>query len=189
MAQVLMLAFPEEELNIPAPDGFFIRPCDPDWRVDAPGWIHACEKLYDRVYTLDEFREEMIDDPECGPERIFFICRKSDGAVAGTATAKLGEVAILHNVGMAVEFMGMRLSRALCAAPVDYMFRHGAHRIQLSSDDFRVPALKTYLALGFRPWYKNEVFAERWRAVFEANGLPKDAYFAYDEMESRKLPI
>ena len=189
MAQVLMLAFPEEELNIPVPDGFFIRPCNPDWRVDAPGWIHACEKLYDCIYTLEQFEKEMIEDPECGPERIFFICRQSDGAIVGTATAKLGQVAILHNVGIAREFMGMRLSRALCAAPVNYMIRHGARRIQLSSDDFRVPALRTYLALGFRPWYTNEVMVKRWQAVFEANGLPKDAYFAYDENESRKLPI
>ena len=54
-------------------------------------------------------------------------------------------------------------------------FRH----IGLSTDDFRVPAVKTYLRLGFRPWYYEDDMKDRWRALIDSFGYDRGDYFAY----------
>ena len=41
---------------------------------------------------------------------------------------------------------------------------------RLWTDDWRLPAIKTYLNLGFEPDIEHESHPERWRAVFEKLG-------------------
>ncbi len=191
--QISMLLFRNEPYRIPAPDGYFIRTLKEGDLSDTEGWLHAnytlWKSLHTDPWTPEWFEKNMLGDPDCVPDRIFLICRSSDGAIAGTATAKFGKTPSLHEVGIAEEFMGRHLSLSLCAAPLDYMIERGAHRIQLLTDEFRRPAIKTYLRLGFRPWFYKDDMPERWAGVFRDMGLPAADYFAYDELSHRKVAI
>ncbi len=188
MEQLRMLLIDSPVLGIPAPEGYFIR-TGIAGDADADAWIHACETLNEGIWTRERFYHDMIDEPGCGWDNIFFICRESDGAVAGTATAFCREVPCLHMVGMAKEFMGQGLSASINAAAIDHMTKKGIWRIQLLTDEFRVPAIKTYLRLGFRPWYFMDDMQERWRGVFTDIGCPREGYFAYDENTYRRIPV
>jgi mycothiol synthase len=42
----------------------------------------------------------------------------------------------------------------------------------LDTDDFRIPAVKTYLNLGFIPVYVEEGQPKRWQGLFEKLKLP-----------------
>ena len=121
---------------------------------------------------------------------IFYICRRSDGKICATATANCNpEWPTLHMVGAANEFSGLGLSRSVCAAATNYLIDYGFRRIGLSTDDFRVPAVKTYLHLGFRPWYWQDDMQERWRKLIDDFGYDRADYFAYDALFDRKISI
>lgn len=189
MEQLRMLLFGSEMLDPEIPEGYLVRSCREGNIADGEGWCHACETLNEGRWTYDQFVREMVNDPECGEKNIFLICRESDGAIAGTATAKNGETPVLHMVGMSTEFMGKGLCRPVCIAALNAMTETGAHRIQLKTDEFRIPAIKSYLRLGFRPWYFEPDMQERWRGVFDEMGIPYDRYFAYNQTSFKKIPV
>jgi mycothiol synthase len=67
---------------------------------------------------------------------------------------------------------GRGLGLAVCAAVVRRFIQAGYRRIYLRTDDWRLPALKTYLKLGFEPFLFADGVEERWRAVRESLGWP-----------------
>jgi mycothiol synthase len=53
------------------------------------------------------------------------------------------------------------------------MLRAGYRRIYLLTDDFRLPAIKTYLRLGFVPFLFEEGMEQRWREVLRRLEWPE----------------
>jgi mycothiol synthase len=50
------------------------------------------------------------------------------------------------------------------------MARAGYRRIYLLTDDFRLPAIRIYLALGYAPLFHTPGMQERWQAVLRPFG-------------------
>jgi len=105
------------------------------------------------------------------PEGLFFAVHLKSGALAATAMAahrsspehpfggELGWVACdpAHR--------GAGLGLAVCAAVVARFLSAGYSRIYLKTDDHRLPAIKSYLRLGFVPYLFQDDMASRWSAV------------------------
>ncbi len=68
---------------------------------------------------------------------------------------------------------GRALGLAVTAAAVARFIGAGYRRIYLKTDDWRLPALKTYLKLGFEPLLYREGMRERWEAVYEELEWPE----------------
>lgn len=60
---------------------------------------------------------------------------------------------------------GKGLGRAAAAAVTALLVERGYRRIYLETHDFRVPAIKTYLQLGWVPLLYQEDMNDRWKAV------------------------
>ncbi len=89
-------------------------------------------------------------------------------------------------VGCRPEHTGKGLSSVTCAAVVQ-RFRQGGYRcIYLSTDDPRLPAIKTYLKLGWIPNLVEPDMAGRWQAVCEKLGWPCDLEIWAREVEATK---
>jgi len=71
----------------------------------------------------------------------------------------------LHWVAADPAHAGRGLGRAASAAAVALLVARGYRRIQLLTDDWRLPALKIYLTMGFVPALCAPDMAERWRVV------------------------
>lgn len=67
---------------------------------------------------------------------------------------------------------GRGLGYGVCLAVIRYLLARGYRRIVLSTDDWRFPALKTYLKLGFRPDLCREDMPGRWQAIYEELDWP-----------------
>ncbi|MCJ7822097.1 MAG: GNAT family N-acetyltransferase, partial [Armatimonadetes bacterium] len=63
------------------------------------------------------------------------------------------------------EHRGRGLGRALVLSVLRRLREVGVASATLDTDDFRLPAIRLYLALGFRPELTHESHAERWRDV------------------------
>ena len=63
------------------------------------------------------------------------------------------------------EHSGRGLGQAVCAAVLRRFARAGYRNIYLYTDDFRLPAIRIYLRLGFKPHLTGPDMEKRWRKV------------------------
>jgi len=62
---------------------------------------------------------------------------------------------------------GKGLGRAVCAAATARLIRGGYRNIHLYTEDWRLPALKTYLTLGYVPFLYIPEMEPRWQTICE----------------------
>ena len=67
---------------------------------------------------------------------------------------------------------GRGLGTAVCAAVVRRFLTAGYRRVYLLTDDWRLPALKVYLKLGFVPYLFEAGMAARWQGICNALHWP-----------------
>ena len=115
---------------------------------------------------------------------VFFLVEDSTGRLAATAMANKAKegkdpsCGELGWVGAHPDFRGKRLSAIACSAVLARYREEGYKKVILYTDDFRLPAIKTYLNAGFKPMYDadDEATRKRWDIVYKKFGmiLPKD---------------
>ena len=119
------------------------------------------------VISQDLFKEKMLDDVNVPEDSIFCVEDENHLPVA-TATAQLkkeGDVATLHMVGAKESERGKGLGLAVCAAAVQKHLDEGCEGCYLTTHDWRLPAIKHYLKLGFMPVLNHESMRERWAII------------------------
>ncbi|MCX7804464.1 MAG: GNAT family N-acetyltransferase [Planctomycetota bacterium] len=169
--QLHMLRPDLEALPDPAPpDGCPIRPF-------RPGWERAWERIIDESFEAApgtySFEKTMRSDPSFRPERILFVCCGDEPVAVAAAyhwPHRMPDAGMLHYVGVLKAYRGRRLGFHVSLAALLRMRGEGFRRAWLSTDDFRLPAIKTYLDLGFQPLLIHENQRARWAAVFERLG-------------------
>ncbi len=103
------------------------------------------------------------------------------GTVVATGFAQDNPVPELypdaHEVGWIAadpDHGGKGLGRAVTAAATARLLDLGAGQVYLRTDDHRLPAVRTYLALGFVPQFWTDGMAARWQEVCDRLGWPFD---------------
>jgi mycothiol synthase len=115
-----------------------------------------------------------LGDPGVREEGIFFLGTGED--CVATATDKRlpeSEVGYLHMVAVAPRYRGRGFGRCISLAALNHMRDRACLKAVLDTDDFRLPAIATYLALGFVPDMLEADHAERWRAIFAELGAAR----------------
>jgi len=149
---------------VEVPAGYRLRTYRPG---DEAAWCRLVNDGIGGDYTEEKCRQELIERPSFDPDDLFFV--EHDGEVVGTACAlradEEGKPGILHMVVVSPEHRGHGLGRVLVAAVLHRFRELGYTTVALSTDDFRLPAIATYLSLGFQPKYTHDSHQERWRAI------------------------
>jgi mycothiol synthase len=108
----------------------------------------------------------------------FVIVHRATGKLAATAmthhnpTPRLPYAGELGWVAADSGHAGRGLGLAVCSAVVCRFAHAGYKTVYLKSDDFRLPAIKTYLKLGFQPFLWTPDAEARWRRVCETLRMP-----------------
>ena len=101
------------------------------------------------------------------PDGLFLVTHEDTGAPAATAAAmRLSDAE--GELGWVVsdpDHRGRRLGRWVCAAVVKRFLECGNCSISLRTDDFRLPAIRVYLELGFVPIIDGPDMQGRWQTV------------------------
>jgi mycothiol synthase len=63
-------------------------------------------------------------------------------------------------------YRGKGFGRCISLAALIHMSERGCREALLDTDDFRLPAIRTYLALGFVPDMLEADHDDRWNAIF-----------------------
>lgn len=155
------------------PEGYHLRPFK---EGDQPAWNAMMDAAFDRAPGSTNFDKEMKADPEFRAERVLIV--EHDGAAAATASAwfrpRFGaDCGYVHWVGTHPAHRGKRLGYWASLAALKVMKTEGRGRAVLHTDDFRYPALRIYLEMGFVPLLDHESQRERWRAVLHELQWPE----------------
>ena len=148
------------------PEGYTLRTSNAG---DGPSWALILNEAFGGERNEDSFRKEMVEHPAYRAERIFFICTL-DGEPCATASAyrqqEWGASGYVHYVATRPSHAGKRLGYQVSLAVLHKFREDGLHDAVLQTDDFRVPAIKTYLHLGFHPLLVHANQEERWQTLF-----------------------
>jgi mycothiol synthase len=90
--------------------------------------------------------------------------------IVATASARLlpqmyPNAGYVHYVAASPNHAGKKLGYLVSLATLYEFVRLGCTSAVLDTDDFRLPAVKTYLNLGFVPYHTDDTHAERWSTV------------------------
>ncbi|NUP98436.1 MAG: GNAT family N-acetyltransferase [Armatimonadetes bacterium] len=156
--------------SLAPPPGYHVRSFRPG---DEVGWARVISDSFGQPLGPEDFHRRM-GDGQFRPERVWFVA-DSSGPVA-TASAWLvprwGEATgVLHMVGVMGGHTGQRLGRLVSLAALRQMQAEGRQRAVLQTDDHRLPAIRTYLGLGFEPYLIHESQRARWRVALAAAGV------------------
>jgi len=177
MPQLQML-WPERPAGrVPAvslPDGYVMRTYRPE---DDEAFIRLMQSA-----TFTDWGRQTLDGAlaKALPEGIFFAVCQASGQIAATAmathcpTPELPFAGELGWVAADPAHQGKRLGRAVCAAALDRFKRAGYRCVYLRTDDWRLPAIRTYLRLGFVPLLVAPEMRERWRVLCEKLDWPSE---------------
>ena len=125
-------------------------------------------------WTAEKVRGELLHNPEVFET---FVIDRGKKPVATASCKRTGEdphLGYLHWCGVQPEAQGARLGRMVCIAVLKAFAAEGMTAAILDTDDFRMPAIKTYLNLDFEPEIRDEEDRERWSKILSALALPKE---------------
>ncbi len=173
MAQLQMI-LPRRRFNTPLtwtmPAGYALR----TYREgDLPAYVELMRRAGFENWSEETARHSVAT---MHPEGLFFITDAS-GALVATALAHSApnewhpEGGELGWVGAAPEHRGKGLGYAVCAAATRRLLEAGHPTIYLLTDDPRLPAIRTYLKLGFVPFLCLPDMEGRWQAVAKGLGV------------------
>jgi len=169
MARANLDDLPELQL----PDGYAVR----SYREgDGAAWERIVAAAFEREVQPGEFERSIKQREAFRPERVLLVVW--GGVLVATASAwdspgwgaQTGQ---LHMVGTKPEHRGKHLGYWVSVAVLHQFRKEGRQDPMLSTDDFRLPAIKTYLRLDFEPVLVDKNQPRRWRNVFAALGQPE----------------
>jgi len=154
------------------PEGFILRTFRPG---DEEKYIELMRKAGFEVWNRDLLNNVIARALDDG---IFFLEDVQTGTLAATAMANKMRAWESDTgpefgwLGVAPEFRGKRLAQVVCQAVQDRFRREGFKKIYLRTDDYRLAAIKTYLALNWQPLTDSQDMIDRWKTIRKKLNLP-----------------
>lgn len=143
------------------PSEFSLRTCT---EGDESAWEELISKSFNTFFSFDGLIRKWKG---FAPENVMFL--EKNGRLIATASglekAEFPNEGYLHMVGTLPEESGNGAGKAVVLAALHSLRERGFKTAVLSTDDFRLPAIKLYYRLGFRPLYSHESHKERWDKI------------------------
>lgn len=150
------------------PDGMSIR-AFPDVPNAVEEWLDIVQcGLSEKRETADFYRKYMAECPGYRDDKCFFVF--VDGRPAASFTVICNEETregYLHMVACKEAYRGRGIGTRMNEYVLYVLKREGMTHAHLTTDDFRIPAIKSYLRAGFVPDESTDDFRRRWEAIRE----------------------
>lgn len=162
----------EDQSELKLPPGYEMRAYQPG---DEAAWSYIMSKTIGGDSDPERCRKDIVQRPQFSSDILFFVIH--NGVPVGSACAwrkspEEREIGYVHMVGVLEEHRGKGLGYILTLQTLHWFRDHGFKCAVLHTDDFRIPAIKIYLKLGFVPVFTDDDHLSRWKAVKEKIGIP-----------------
>lgn len=134
---------------------------------DESGWSALVSECFGSPY---DFENTLRNDPFFRPERVLLI--EHQRQIVATACAwrspRWGKhTGLIHMVAASPQHRGHHLGYLVSLAALHRFVKEDVHHAVLHTDDKRLPAVATYLKLGFLPFLIEPDHAERWQMIYQ----------------------
>ena len=175
MARQLRMVRPnlEDLPKLELPEGYGLR----TYREgDEVQWANIISDSFGgRERTAQDTQNEITGRDVFIPDGLYFVTHQNipvGTACAWRQSVDEKDVGYVHMVGVIRDHTGHKLGKWVSLAVLYYFRDNGFKCSMLDTDDFRIPAIKTYLNLGFIPVYVDKTQPERWKEIFRKLELP-----------------
>ncbi len=175
MARQLRMVRPNLD-NLPKlelPNGYSLRSYQ---EGDGIHWANIISDSFGgRERTAEDTHNEITGRDVFVPDGLYFVTHQDipvGTACAWRQSVDETEVGYVHMVGVLGEHTGHKLGKWVSLAVLYYFRDNGFSCSMLDTDDFRIPAIKTYLNLGFVPVYVDDTQPDRWKEILKKLELP-----------------
>ncbi len=144
---------------------------------DEADWIEALNATGQLgEWNGDKARKELEGERHVIKEGLFIITFADRPAATACTVDPVRDAVRLELgwVSVSPEHQAKGLGYQVCLAVMHYTYKLGYSEIYLGTDDWRLPAIKIYLNLGFEPEIIHESQPARWKAVYETLGVARD---------------
>lgn len=153
-------------------------------------WLTLCKQgiLPDDI-GYEAFAITEIEHPDvCAERDLFFVSRIMDGARVATATAisHADGRGYIHMVDSLPEVRGKGIGHAMISHALQILWQRGNREVWLTTDDFRLAAIKVYLDAGFLPVLTDDPESDmqtRWDAILNALAYPRVPYLPAERLD------
>ena len=130
-------------------------------------WLDIVQyDLADRLTDRDLYKKIMTDHPGYEEDKCFIFCLNGDPVaticVICNGVTKEGYI---HMVGSKREVRGRGIGNMMNDFAVAVLKNEGMQTAYLTTDDWRIPAIKSYLRVGFVPDESEEDHKNRWAKI------------------------
>ena len=133
-------------------------------------WIDM--RAAEGVEAITNWFDVVYDDPRVPDDGFYTVFYGSE--LVATSCIQFGEhtpdSATVHAVAASPAHKGKRLGRIITEAVMEQARRRGIEKTYLTTDDWRIAAVKIYLDLGFRPVLWDTDMRERWQKLLDHLG-------------------
>ncbi|MBR3955578.1 MAG: GNAT family N-acetyltransferase [Clostridia bacterium] len=189
MAQLKMYRFANTPYKeAPLPEGYTISAYETE--ADKMAWVECCKK----GLVADDADESVFDgcikdhDDTVLERDCLFL--NHNGERVGTLTATFHpetQTGDFHMVGIRADYRGKGLGKYLNAYAAKKMDDAGAKWSVLTTDEWRVAAVKSYISAGFRPVFYDENMPERWEIMLDVLNIDELEMYNEDGSFNRML--
>ena len=154
------------------PEGWNVRTYNGS-EADAQAWVDCCRSgLLGRADGVEAFTNCIVNAEGYSPDAVYFL--EWDGVPVATITALLNgeKIGHAHYVGAKPEARGMGVGGWLNAIVQADLWRRGCVKAYLTTDEYRVPAIKSYLNAGFLPVEYDVEMEQRWGGLLRVLDRP-----------------
>ncbi len=122
----------------------------------------------DTPENVEKWFYNVYNDPIVPDDGFFAILY--GGGIASSAHIQLGNheegTATLHEVWTDIDHRGKGLGKIITGAVMKNAQKRGIGTVYLTTDDFRLPAIRAYMKMGFFPVLYEDGQRERWEKIF-----------------------
>ena len=138
--------------------------------ADREAWVAFCRHGELMEGEENAFERYISGAKGYDPERVFFILDGEEPVATTTLLLMEENLGVVHMVAVRPEYLGRGLGGYLNRIALAAAYRAGCTGVRLTTDEWRVPAVKSYLRQGFRPVLFEDDMESRWEAFFKEHG-------------------
>ena len=148
-------------------------------------------------FTGDEYWDFAIKGyPDLVQDKDIWLIKNPNNQTIATLTTitHADGTGYLHMVKMFMSERGKGIGQAMANFSIEEFRKRGINEVYLTTDDFRIPAIKTYLKSGYLPIIYTDPESDmlaRWDKIFNDINYPKteyvfEEYREYGEIENEE---
>ena len=152
-------------------------------RDEKTKWAELCDKAFNSTH---DFKTVVEDNAGYVEDGVFVIADGDKLIATGTAMCNHAHpegFGYVHMIAADSSYSGKKLGYEITAAVLRRLRDDGFERAELTTDDFRLPAIKIYRSLGFAPDLTVDgTMRMRWEAIYKIFGWDTCELSGEDEM-------